>query len=210
MGRAFLCLAAALSTLVLARPADAQIFESVGVRAQGMGGAFVALADDATATWWNPAGIVTGPYFDALFDYGRLEASEQGVKALAVAFPALGLSYYRIPVNQIQSVSPTGTSVVDRQEDRALSVLGVTVAQSVGQHLARASSLKLDRSGDTAGDLDIGALARLGWLRLGLTAKNLRKPTLTDDSEAITLERQVRAGLALVGTTRGLVNRAAL
>lgn len=30
----------------------------VGARALGMGGAFVSLADDATAAYWNPAGIV--------------------------------------------------------------------------------------------------------------------------------------------------------
>ena len=29
----------------------------VGARAVGMGGAFVSLADDATAMFWNPAGI---------------------------------------------------------------------------------------------------------------------------------------------------------
>jgi long-subunit fatty acid transport protein len=28
-----------------------------GARADGMGQAFVAVADDATATWWNPAGL---------------------------------------------------------------------------------------------------------------------------------------------------------
>ena len=43
--------------------AGAQIYESVGIRAQGMGGAFVAVADDATATWWNPAGLASGAYF---------------------------------------------------------------------------------------------------------------------------------------------------
>ena len=36
------------------------MYEIVGTRAQGMAGAFVAVADDATATWWNPAGIATG------------------------------------------------------------------------------------------------------------------------------------------------------
>src|SRR5262249_25950078 len=149
MRTAFLCLAAAVATLMLARPAHAQIFESVGTRAQGMGGAFVALADDATATWWNPAGIATGPYFNALFEYGRLEATDGGLKALAAAFPALGLSYYRLPVNRIRSFSPAGNGVESRQEDRVLGVFGVTVAESLGQHLVVASTLKLDRSGDT-------------------------------------------------------------
>ena len=42
-------------------PAAAQqVFESVGSRALGMGGAFVAVADDATAPYWNPAGLATG------------------------------------------------------------------------------------------------------------------------------------------------------
>lgn len=38
----------------------AQPFESVGSRALGMGGAFVAVADDPTAAWWNPAGLASG------------------------------------------------------------------------------------------------------------------------------------------------------
>ena len=38
-------------------PSVAQTIESVGIRAQGVAGAFVAVADDATATWWNPAGL---------------------------------------------------------------------------------------------------------------------------------------------------------
>ena len=41
----------------------AQTYESVGIRAQGMAGAFVAVADDATASWWNPAGLATSQSF---------------------------------------------------------------------------------------------------------------------------------------------------
>ena len=43
---------------------SAQIVESVGNRALGMGGAFVAVASDSSATWWNPAGLATGPFSD--------------------------------------------------------------------------------------------------------------------------------------------------
>ena len=32
-------------------------FAGVGVRAMGMGGAFVGVADDFTAMYWNPAGL---------------------------------------------------------------------------------------------------------------------------------------------------------
>jgi len=39
----------------------------VGARAQSMGGAFVSLADDATAMYWNPAGIGRISGFQATF-----------------------------------------------------------------------------------------------------------------------------------------------
>ena len=54
LGAVFFSLAAA--------PADAQSFEALGSRAQGMG-AFVAVADDASAVYWNPAGLASGAYF---------------------------------------------------------------------------------------------------------------------------------------------------
>lgn len=57
------CLVLALVALV-SLPAMAQMFEfmdfnimGAGARAHGMGGAFIGVADDATAVSWNPAGI---------------------------------------------------------------------------------------------------------------------------------------------------------
>lgn len=38
-----------------------QNVESAGSRALGMAGAFVGVADDATAVYWNPAGLAVGP-----------------------------------------------------------------------------------------------------------------------------------------------------
>jgi hypothetical protein len=60
---------AALAALLVPAPSRADIFEKVGTfggqflkipvgaRGSGMGGAFVAVADDATAVFWNAAGI---------------------------------------------------------------------------------------------------------------------------------------------------------
>ncbi|MFN3821922.1 MAG: hypothetical protein ACK4OO_06270, partial [bacterium] len=50
---------------MIAQPINAGVGEataiflliSPGARAGGMGEAFVAMANDATATWWNPAGL---------------------------------------------------------------------------------------------------------------------------------------------------------
>ena len=43
-----------------------------------MGGAFMAVADDATATWWNPAGLASGAYFN-----GIIESSQPASDAIA-------------------------------------------------------------------------------------------------------------------------------
>ena len=72
-------LAAAAGALILwASPASAQhVFESVGERALGMGGAFVAVADDATAVHWNPAGLVTGPAAGMTIGWGWFQIGNQ-------------------------------------------------------------------------------------------------------------------------------------
>ena len=65
-------LAALLGLLVLSAPAGATKYAGeflkiqVGARALGMGGAFTAVADDATAPYWNPAGMVYLPYREVI------------------------------------------------------------------------------------------------------------------------------------------------
>jgi len=41
----------------------------VGARAMAMGGAFTAVADDATAAYWNPAGLVNIEHIEVTFNY---------------------------------------------------------------------------------------------------------------------------------------------
>src|SRR5262245_18000237 len=135
------------------RAASAQIYETVGIRAQGMGGAFVAVADDATATWWNPAGLATGPLFDSLVEYGRFRTSPQtSAQGVAIAFPSLGVSYYRLPLGG--------------SRENHLGVYGLTFGQSLSNHVVVASSVKVEQAGETHGDVDIGLLARAGHAQL--------------------------------------------
>ena len=91
-----------LLCLLVPTLASAQIIETVGERALGMGGAFVAVADDSSATWWNPAALATGPFLDLSLGWARTDVRHGGapvargrVTAVSLSTPPLGVSYYR-------------------------------------------------------------------------------------------------------------------
>src|SRR4029077_7697112 len=87
---------------------SAQTTETVGSRAMGMGGAFVAVAADSTATWWNPAGLATGPFSDMSLGRGVTDLNTGGparrdrVSWFAATSPAVGFSYYRLRITDIR------------------------------------------------------------------------------------------------------------
>ena len=176
-------IAAALTLIVSAAPARAQIYEAIGIRAQGMGGAFVAVADDATATWWNPAGVAGGAYLSVVFEVDRSHqpsderdaggrpnpAWRTGGMGVAATFPALGLSYYRLRVSQIEPSSTTGSKPLDRLDvgpgDVRLRTLvvnqfGATVGRSIGESLVIATTLKV-LAASAAADVRTGSEATL-------------------------------------------------
>jgi len=62
----------------------------VGARAVGMGGAFVAVADDATAPWWNPAGLVYLPYREVLPQHSEQFGNLVNHDYLGAVFPLGG------------------------------------------------------------------------------------------------------------------------
>jgi F plasmid transfer operon, TraF, protein len=235
-------------------PALAQSNDAVGVRAQGMAGAFTAVADDASATWWNPAGLAGGAYLNTIIEYGTereprtdrdasgkpVPAWQVGARGFAAAFPALGLSYYRLQVSEIQPQTSTAAAGGVRQDQGTadvrlrsllLSQFGATVGQSIGEHIVVGSTLKLVRGSlvsevrpgdgvslDQAADLegpvethaglDLGAMVSFGSTRLGLVARNVSEPVFGSGADALTLRRQVRAGLSYGTGRRGVIGSA--
>ena len=145
--------------LTLASPVTAQSFESVGARALGMGGAFVAVADDSSATWWNPAGLATGPFLDVSIGRGsgtadaEFPASRAGVWSFSLSTPPLGVSYYRLKITEIRAAPATGPAEAGREDRaageglRSLSInqFGATVLHTITTGVTAGATVKYVR-----------------------------------------------------------------
>lgn len=125
----------------------------------GMGGAFVAVASDSTATWWNPAGLATGPFSDITLARTATDRKESvparrdRVSWFAATAPPVGFSYYRLRITDIRRSGPTGQPLVSREDTRAgvsvrsfsASELGLTVVQSILPGIHAGATLKYVR-----------------------------------------------------------------
>jgi hypothetical protein len=176
------------ASAVSSTPCAAQAVEIVGSRALGMGGAFVAVANDATATWWNPAGLAAGPFVDVSLaravteTRGHADARRDTATWFALGTPPFGFSYYRLRLTNIQPAvdsdpalpSPTVTESGSREHTRvgvplhsvAASQYGFTLVQTLVPGVHVGATVKYIRGtvreGLAEGDLPVGELLDAG------------------------------------------------
>jgi hypothetical protein len=171
---------------------SAQSFGTLGTRAEGMGGAFVAVADDASAVFWNPAGMALGATFD--FQVSHADAAPGTSWFVGATMPVLGFSHYR--THTVQGFPDRENGGSGRVPVRTLvsATTGVTLAQSIVPSLVVGTTLKIVRAGfedlerRTTTDLDAGVM----WV----TARNLRQPEFDSDFGPVKVKRIVRGGVA--------------
>jgi hypothetical protein len=176
--------------LIVPAAATAQPFETLGVRALGMGGAFVAVADDVSAIWWNPAGLATGGLFSMAVDYESLD--ERSGTGIFTGTPPLGLAYVRTRLDALVThqagVTLLHTLVDGFTVGAALKFVRGIAALEPDDLLVRASN---------SFDLDAGALYVRGPWRAGLTVRSIVEPDFdTVEGIPLRLERMARAGVA--------------
>lgn len=93
-------------------PASAQKYAAefltigVGARALGMGGAFVAISDDATAVYWNPAGLVQLQKKEIVLMHASRYSGLVQTNFINFAYPDKGgstfaISYFRMGIEDI-------------------------------------------------------------------------------------------------------------
>jgi long-chain fatty acid transport protein len=119
--------------VALCVPGYASTFRSngLGARARGMGGAFVAIADDASAGFWNPAGLahITGQLTQAELKLEQIDThytppdgSRVDNRTNTLVVPALGtvtpLHNRRFPALSLLGYAPYGLAL-DWPEDAA-------------------------------------------------------------------------------------------
>jgi long-chain fatty acid transport protein len=110
-------------TLALALGGSASTFRSngLGARARGMGGAYVAVADDTSAGFWNPAGLAAVPgllaqaegKFERIYTaYTPPGGTRQANRPLTLTVPAVGvavpLHHPRWPAVEVLAYAPYG------------------------------------------------------------------------------------------------------
>ena len=160
-------------------PVIAQVIEAAGSRAPGMGGAFVAVATDSSATWWNPAGLAAGPFVDLALSSNSVQvAGDQppawrgGLSSFALGFPPAGISYYRFRLTDVGGTASTASGQGDRQtigtgvaiRSVPASQLGLTLVHSLVSGLHIGTTLKYVRGEvlRAAGDSDVDVLLDAG------------------------------------------------
>jgi tetratricopeptide (TPR) repeat protein len=187
-----------------------------GNRALGMGGAFVAGADDASALLWNPAGLVG-------LQRSELQAMQSGDLGVGftesyatLAIPswrwgAVGVSFRHFGVDGIEQRDDRNSLVSDGlSESDTEFMVGYARALSPAWHVGAALKLRQQSLAGFNGSgigMDLGVIVHPGmmaaagpaWLdrmTWGITARNLIEPNIRLDVESVADPATIGTGIA--------------
>lgn len=175
------------------------------VRAEGLGGAYVGLADDTGALFWNPAGMGQLPQSELAFGYTE-EFGEQTRGDVRFVRPVWwgkerrtwGL---RMAYSSVKSFDLTENGETIGTAQPREYMLGASYAQPLGP-ISIGGTLKgirqditLDAASTWAAD--VGVLGRVKRLQWGASVTNLGPP-LRSDTGALDLPVHLRVGASLL------------
>ena len=176
----------------------------VGARAMGLGSAYVALADDPTAIYWNPAGLssLTGTQVTAMHNEWIQDFRQEFAAVGSHLGPgAFGVSFSGFYSSEFERRDDTGALTGHFGfNDLALSGgYGVHVTKGLGAGVAlRYVREMIDQEDATALLADVGAQYHLkeSGVSFGAAVQNLG-PSAKFISESFPMPRTMRVGAAL-------------
>ena len=137
----------------------------VGARALGMGGAFTAIADDATASYWNPAGLTKIENIEATFMYSANMTVDRQLNYFGYAqwlgVGGLGVSWINAGMGDMEQRDPLGNLI--GSEDTGDNAIMLSYGMEVGT-LSLGASAKflhqnvMDTQSETGFGLDFGGI----------------------------------------------------
>ena len=188
-------------------PAEAAFVGRPGVRALGMGGAFVAQADDASAGLWNPAGLAQLKQAELVANYSALHTGlgddNLGRSYLGYTHPigamgALGVNLIRLQT-PLYSETTAGLSYSHRFNFLHIggSVKGLFGNFEENEYTEKDPLFQEYGRLTEAVSFDLGVLLRLtDALSLGVALANLNEPNLAlEDGQEDLLPREIKAGV---------------
>jgi hypothetical protein len=185
----------------------------VGARATSLAGAFGALANDATALYWNPAGIAVDPRFTAMFSYNDMYGDFGlnhffGGVTLPVGDGAFGFSFTSFTSGDIIRTTEEYPEGGDPQFGTTFAwnavALGLSYARQITDRLVVGGTVKFAQSGidDAKAQFfggDAGITFRTGLL--GTTLAATLRNVGTDGTYSGTLLNSILTGAAEVFDT---------
>jgi len=126
----------------------------VGARALGMGGAFFAISDDATASYWNPAGLTLIERKEISFMQAQM-FEQTSLNFIGLAIPTASRGTFGIFMNQMTSsgfekvsieVDPNTNEIINLKSIGSFNVseraIGLSWGRMVSQKLAFGVSIR--------------------------------------------------------------------
>jgi len=197
--------AAALGQTASGGSPGSWLSEYAGARTVGLGGAFVATADDALGVLWNPAGLQWMDQNQAMFESVRL-FENTSINSLSFAIPgsrlpSLGVSMVALSSGQFQRTdelnNPLGTFSEGETAYLFSLAKGLSSRFSLGTNFKLVHQAVEDFKGTGFG-VDVGGIFQLTpSLRIGASVLNLGGPSVTLRSAPETYPTEFRGGASL-------------
>ena len=179
----------------------------VGARALAMGGAFTAIADDPTATYWNPAGLaqLRNPQVGAMYSIMSLNRSHNFTSFVQPtgSTGTFGLGWINFGVDKIDGRDSDGNPTGNFGDSQTAFIL--SYGRTLSTNLSAGGSLKFlyhSLAGRRASGLgwDIGALMKISeTISVGAVVQDIASSITwdTDSEHKETFPVNVRAGVAV-------------